>query len=246
MNTALNHALALAAQRIPVFFCNSDKTPACPRGFYAATSDPDKLTELFRQHPGPLLAVRTGAASRLDVLDLDLQHSSANDWWDENCSNLLLTRVHGTPSGGLHLFFGHVAGLRNSAGKIARGVDTRCEGGYVIWWPGAGFPVLCDAPIADWPPWLLAELMRRPKVQTVQYAIDTPLNGRRLAGLVIAIARAAEGNRNATLYWASRRIADSAREGEFAAEALVAAAVRAGLPEIEARRTVQSGLRGTT
>jgi hypothetical protein len=154
--------------------------------------------------------------------------------------------MHQTRSGGLHLFFRHASsGLRNSASKIAQGVDTRCDGGYVIWWPSAGFSVLCDAPIADWPEWLLAGLLPKPSRVRTELSIDTCLDDRRLAGLVRTVARATEGSRNSALYWASRRLAEYPGEKGFGAEVLIAAAVHAGLPEIEARRTVQSGLGGT-
>jgi hypothetical protein len=32
--------------------------------------------------------------------------------------------------------------MRNSVGKIAKGVDVRAAGGFVIWWPRQGAPVI--------------------------------------------------------------------------------------------------------
>ena len=55
------------------------------------------------------------------------------------------------------------SGMRCSAGRIAAGVDVRATGGYVIWWPAAGLPVLSDMPLAAWPGWLCARLMSRPR-----------------------------------------------------------------------------------
>jgi hypothetical protein len=49
--------------------------------------------------------------------------------------------------------------MRCSAGKIQVGVDVRSTGGYVVWWPTADLPILCDRPPAPWPEWL-AELAR--------------------------------------------------------------------------------------
>jgi hypothetical protein len=53
--------------------------------------------------------------------------------------------------------------MRGTAGKIALGVDTRGNGGYLVWWPAAGFPVLSDAPLAPWPDWLLADFRPKPR-----------------------------------------------------------------------------------
>jgi hypothetical protein len=68
------------------------------------------------------------------------------------------------------------------------------------------------------------------------------LNRRRLEGLVRKIIGAGEAQLDGTLRWAARLVGDAARKGEIepdVAEAvLVRAATRAGLTEIEARRTV--------
>jgi hypothetical protein len=73
------------------------------------------------------------------------------------------TRTHRTRSGGLHLFFRHAPGLRNSASRLAPGCDVRADGGYVIWWPAAGLPVLSAAPAALWPDQLLRQLQAAPQ-----------------------------------------------------------------------------------
>ena len=56
----------------------------------------------------------------------------------------------------------HAAGLRSSTGRIALGVDVKADGGYAIYWPAAGMPVLCDASSAPWPAWLLDALRPKP------------------------------------------------------------------------------------
>ena len=77
------------------------------------------------------------------------------------------TRRHHTRSAGIHFLFTHAAGLRNSASKIAPGVDIRADGGYIVWWPAAGLHVegatvaYSRDQVATWPDWLLVEGMRR-------------------------------------------------------------------------------------
>ena len=60
---------------------------------------------------------------------------------------------------------------------------------------------------------------------------------------------APESQRNSTLHWGACRLGEAIRKGEIGssvAEALlVRAALRAGLPEAEARRTIASGFRTT-
>jgi hypothetical protein len=143
---------AVIATGLPCFPCSRNKRPAIPGpgGHKHATSDPAALRALWRRYPGPLVGVRTGDASGLFVLDIDgAKHLEAKVWWVAQREWLPTTRIHQTQSDGLHLVFWHVPGVRASQdreGRPAKGGDTRGDGGYVIWWPAAGYPVLCDAP----------------------------------------------------------------------------------------------------
>jgi len=106
-------------------------------------------------HPGAqMIGVRTGEVSGLDILDID-PRNGGDAWKAENLHNLVETRTHETPSGGWHLLFVHAPGVNCSAGQIAPGVDVRSDGGYAIWPGSPGYWVICDAPIAPWPHWLL-------------------------------------------------------------------------------------------
>ena len=158
---ALEHALALAAQGIPVFPCLANKRPACHAGFKDASRDPATIRTLFATPTAELIGVPTGAASGLDVLDLDPRHGS-DSWWEEHSECIPPTRAHQTRSGGTHLLFKHRPGVRCSAGAIAPGVDVRADGGYVVWHPASGLPILSDRDPAPWPAWLLAGLDTRP------------------------------------------------------------------------------------
>jgi len=149
----LGAAIELGASGIPTFPCAESKRPTCPDGFHAAETDADALRELWAKHPGPLIGARTGSASGLAVLDVDRKHPEGIEWLKANKTRLPRTRVHRTRSGGYHLLFRHADGLTCTVSRIAKGIDVRADGGYVIWWPAAGLPVLCDAPVAQWPSW---------------------------------------------------------------------------------------------
>jgi hypothetical protein len=248
----LNDALQLGAQGYPVFPCRMDKRPACTRGFYDAVTDAAAIEELWRLYPGALVGVPTGII--FDALDIDAKHEAARSWWHEHQRHmrreheLPRTRAHRTRSGGLHLLFQQQSALRCSAGKLAPGVDTRGAGGYIIWWPAAGYQVLTDAPLAPWPDWLLAEFA--PKVQATRQTTSGPqLRGDGwLRGLARTVAAAAEGRRNSTLFWAACRAGEAVRDGKaaeaFVVDVLIESARHAGLPPLEAQRTINSGMRG--
>ena len=89
---------------------------------------------------------------------LDIDPRNGGDAWLKANVNRLQTRSHKTRSGGLHLLFRTDGSVRNSAGLIAPGVDVRGEGGYAIWWPAHGLPVLDFVPLRAlpyWPGWLV-------------------------------------------------------------------------------------------
>jgi len=237
---ALIAALELARGGVAVFPCGHNKIPATPHGFYDASTDVATVQELWHRHGGPLVAIRTGTASGIDVLDID---RDAKRWWAGHRHRLPPTRTHRTRSGGLHLIFAHAEGLRCSTSKLARGIDIKGDGGCAIWWPAAGLQVLHEGPLASWPTWLLAQL--KPKVPPPPSRCVIP-DDRRLQQILRRVATAHEGERNAITYWASRRFGEMVATGLIStreAEALIIdAAMAAGLPRSEAIATARSGL----
>ncbi len=242
---SLARAMSLAGQGLPCFPCGSSKKPATPHGFKDGTRDPDAVCKLWKLYPGPLVGVPTGEISGLDVLDVDPRHGG-DSWFSQHKYRLPSTRVHRARSGGLHLFFQHQHGRRCNAGKIAAGVDVRDDGGYVIWWPAAELPVVCDMPVTLWPNWLRAQFMSRPGPKTQRITVPDQYA---LMRLVQLIARAREGERNDLTYWAACRAGEMVASGLLTADAAAAviaeAATRAGLPLSEAERTAWSGVRTT-
>jgi hypothetical protein len=141
MATLLESALEYAAASIPVFPATPrGKVPLTTHGFRDATTDADTIRLWWAKWPHANIGIPTGDASGLFVVDVDPK-SNGHYAFDG------LIEVHGQPpptpksktqSGGTHLFFRHRPGLRNSAGKIGPGIDTRGDGGYIIAPPSIG------------------------------------------------------------------------------------------------------------
>lgn len=238
----------LAAQGYAAFPCRLDKAPACPQGFKAASTDPAATAALFRRYPAPLVGVATGAVSGFSVLDLDMG-KGGDSWWEANRGRLPPTRTHETRSGGLHLLFRHVPVLRNTVSRLASGVDTRGDGGYVVWWPADGFTVLNPDIMAPWPTWLLQQLAPKQARKTPADLVtaSSAFQEASLAGLVRFISSASEGQRNDSVFWAACRAGQAVRAkvlSEEAAIGMIARAARdAGLPAREAEKTAASGVK---
>jgi hypothetical protein len=255
---ALGAALSLGLLAFP---CRPDKAPACPHGFKDAVADPAGLRALWRRYPGPLVGVPTGEASGIDVLDIDApRHPEAAAWFAARRARLPATRIHRTRSGGLHLLFRHRPSMRCWAGRPVVGVDGRADGGYVVWWPAAGEPVICDAPSAPLPEWLLDELTPRSSAAPVvswglpaalsDYCARSRYADAALRHAAERVARAPTGSRNTALnseaHGLGRLIVAGMIDGQIVAEALAAAAIAAGLAPREIEATLRSafGARG--
>ena len=185
--TTLDSALTLCAQ-FPVFPVLANKKPATPHGFKDAVQSPTDVVDLWRRNPGPLIGVPTGIVSGIDALDIDPKNGG--DAWLAQVDHLLPnTRRSVTRSGGVHLFFAHLDGVKNTAGKIARGVDTRGDGGYVVWWSAHGCPVENPELFHAWPRWLL-DILLPPKPQRARPpAPATAVEGNARAALMIERAK---------------------------------------------------------
>jgi hypothetical protein len=137
--------------------------PAC-HGFYAATTDHDVFDRLWHEHPeGNRLAVRTGQASGIFVVDFDLKHDAptAHDHWSEiigtpgagstsstNSTNSTsgwsfpTTLCQTTKSGGFHLVYRLPTPdtiIRSRNAVTLPGVDIKAEGGLFVVDPSPGY-----------------------------------------------------------------------------------------------------------
>lgn len=232
------------------------------RGFMDASTDEDRVTRWWAREPQANIGIATGEPSGIVVLDVD-----------DFDSLEALEATHGdletlwavTGSGGMHFVFRRPKdGLRNSAGRVAPGIDVRGDGGYIVAAPSvhpSGQPYRwgLSGPIepAHMPEWLLTlarpkarpsvprEHRRQPPSVTVEHGA-TVYGATVLRGEAKVIAWADEGERNETLnrcaYRVGRFVAGGEIEEDRARDVLMDAATASGLPEMEAERTIVGAL----
>lgn len=150
----LDAALDYAAKGIPVFPCKPDKRPYIGGGFHAAVTDEGTIRSWWQQWPDALIGVPTGPRSGIAVLDIDNKPEKGKDGFaqvpDWETRSPVISR---TGSGGAHLFFKAEGAPHCTSDIIARGVDTRGEGGYVIVPPSRGYTWKNGSDLSALPPW---------------------------------------------------------------------------------------------
>ena len=143
----------------------------------------------WEECPTANVAILTGEASDIDVVDFDPGH----DPWPEDGHELPSQCVVATPRGGQHFYFRHTDGVRNSTSRLAKGVDVRGDGGYVVAPPSVvdghaySFQIGSLRGINSPPDWLAASLAVR--IGENERTPSDPL----------ASARIPQGERNSTL-----------------------------------------------
>jgi hypothetical protein len=135
-------------------------------GLHDATTDEPTIRNWFTRWPGAMIGCRTGPESGVFVIDLDVDATKNIDGvagfatlceGKEAVPETFTTR---TPRGGKHLYFVFCNGVKNSASKIAVGVDVRGEGGYSILPPsrrsdGKYYKTLAAGEPCEAPRWLI-------------------------------------------------------------------------------------------
>ena len=125
-----------------VFPCLLSGAPATSLG--SSVDRPERAYRLFRGTPdAALIGVPTGSVTMLLVIDVD---PSAFRWFRTKLQRFPATCMHRTPRGGYQLVYRlplpPAPILGSSSGKIALGVNTHGQGGYVIWPPSDGYEVV--------------------------------------------------------------------------------------------------------
>jgi hypothetical protein len=259
-STDLSSAAAVyASAGIPVFPCAPHgKPPLTRRGFHDASTDELRITQWWDRWPEANIGIPTGAASGVDVVDVDV-HPGGSGY-----GALARARAAGlatkwawlvrTPSGGLHAYFLRVAdGVEQRSWQVPRRhIDFRGDGGYIIVPPSrvetasgevCGYEVIMVAQHQPEPVDAggLREFLDPPRLDAVPGAIPDKSAGPE--HLATWLATQPQGGRNRALFWATCRMAEEGHRIDAALSVLGPAAGTAGLPDGEIQRTIQSAYR---
>jgi hypothetical protein len=199
-----------------------------------ATTDADIITTAWERQPYNV-GIATGPSGLL-VVDLDTLKPEEPKGTPDGVANFLAlceragqavpdTYRTRTARGGQHLYFTQPPGARlhSTAGRLAKKIDTRGWGGYVVA-PGSNtsdgaYVVLDDRPPVVLPQWLYQALTARPKpAQAVPEPFTERASGYAAAALrneVNNVATAADGTRNSTLLRAARALGRLVASGDL-------------------------------
>jgi hypothetical protein len=254
----------LSGSKVPVANCapchrehtTPDVMESCTclmcHGFYAATTDLERVREMLRLQPRGMLAVRTGAVSGLAVVDVDFEKfvgdvPAADDPAYVTMSGLderqLLpgTLMQSSGSGGLHLLYAHPGGyLMSGARKYGPNVDSKADGGYIVvapsvsrsgpyaWTPDGR----CDHPLTQMPEELAAIVRPKPPEPKPIVSVTPwtrPGSRSRLHALIDTVLTSPSHTRNDRLYWAAKKAGEMVAANEIEESAAVAVLTDAGL-----------------
>ncbi|WP_192772338.1 bifunctional DNA primase/polymerase [Plantactinospora soyae] len=231
-------------------------------GFYAATTDPEQVAAIVTAVPGGQLALRTGTASGVVVVDVDPRHGGDDTMTTLIGAGLLPPTAHVvTGSGGRHLYYRHPGRPVVSRPMPGRpGIDIKADGGYVVLPPsvhpatGRPYRWMPGRPMEEMPPALVAACEPAPAAPTAPVGpINTHATGgishpdRLLAAHLDAVTSAPEGARRTTLYGAARgvarMVAAHAIDQADAVTALTIAGRRAEQTDRDIRAAIRGGFR---
>lgn len=217
------------------------------RGCLDATNDEDIIADWARDYPKANIGVACGEPSGVVVIDLDPRNGSEASIarLAERKQTFTPTVTARTASGGTHLYYAFEPALKNSKSALAPGIDVKTTGGYVVAPPSVlkcgGRYTWERSPLGNCfprlPRWAFEALKPKPK-PIIAFNRDTaPADIVRLADFV---AQSGKGERNNRLFWAACRAAETGALSPSAEASLSSAAQSAGLPRIEAEKTIES------
>jgi hypothetical protein len=142
------------------------KRPLNKHGIYSATTDQAIVRRDFGRHPDVLIAVPMGRRTGVFAIDVDASPPHAHDGvgaWRalEAAQGESPTRVHQTPSRGLHLIYRWPpdCSVGCTIKGLPQGIECKGEGGAIVFPPSARdgnrYGVIADVEPTDPPAWLL-------------------------------------------------------------------------------------------
>ena len=157
MSEMIKVALSVAHDLgLPVFPCRETltnkgkiaKSPYTRNGYKDATIDEAQICQWWGQYPNALIGVPTGRETGIFVVDIDVGQdkdgeASFNEFGicDPHTCQTIKMSV-GVPY--IRLSSRHE--LKNTAGALGKDIDTRGDGGYIIWAGSA----TSEVPILSW------------------------------------------------------------------------------------------------
>jgi len=223
-------------------------------GVYDASSDPELIRQRGKLCPNGNVGAACGSESGFFVIDVDPRNQG-----DVSIRAMAAAGnafPYGprqkTGNGGWHLLFQYEDWIKNARGKLAKGVDVKKAGGFILVAPswtrasdqGPGGPYRWEVspfevPIPRAPAWLKEKLLPPPPPR-FEGRIVGPQDIRPLLDVA---AHAQNGNRNSALYWAACRAAEAGTLTTSVKSALISAALAAGEELPKAISTVESAAR---
>lgn len=263
---------ALMRAGVTVFPCQEGgafaKAPYTRRGFKDATTDQLTADLWSLKYPGAVWGLPC-AMNGVLVLDAD-RHGKGDGvanilaLFESNQFDWRSVPTVATPSGGYHFYFNRPAGMGRTRATLCQAVDIR-DNAYVIapecrMLGGRGYALvegnltqfaeaIATHCLPDPPIWMTPMLVHppAPKWTGSTRSVDEEALKKQVKGILLAVLRAEEGNRNRLLFWAACRLAELVRADLLALEVaemlLDEAGSRVGLPVPETRNTAISGLR---
>jgi len=255
-------ALELAAAGLKVFPLSpkSKKPPRGSRGHKDGTTNPRTIRRWWKKTPTANIGISC-RDSGIVVIDIDPRHGGLETLeklkMQLGALPITVMAKTGGRDGGFHLFFRHPG--FPLVGNLGPGVDVKSNG-YVVVAPSehpdgglyawAHSPF--ETPIAELPvEWALALIKNEPNgkptgksAEKGRAATTTAYGRAAIERERKAVEQASQGARNEILNKAAYALGQlhAGREiAEDVRETLVQAAITAGLPEAEARSTVESG-----
>jgi hypothetical protein len=222
-------------------------------GFHAATTVPARLAAMLRKVPRGVLAIRTGTASGLAVVDIDPRNGGQLDR-----QLMTPTATVATGGGGWHLYYRHPGHPLLPALPGRAGVDVKADGGYVVAPPsvhpstGQPYRWAGGRAISEMPPALRAALTPPPAPAPPRVSGLLPARGAGgissppalLAAHLRAVRNAPEGRRRATLYGAARGVARMVAAGAITADHAKAVLTAAGQAAEQTPREIRAAISG--